>query len=146
MSWRERAKKRKKRAQVPPAPPASPRRPTALDAEIGKRIVLARLARGLDQLELARAMGLTGQQMLKYEKGTNRVAAGRLYCIATFLRVPIGFFFLALPEPQSASDLPHGERARAFDRLLSEIVDPQARLRLLEMLDTSDAGPDEVPA
>ena len=139
MIGRERAKKRKKRA-APSAPPVSPRRPTALDAEIGKRIVLARLARGLDQLVVARAIGLTGQQLLKYEKGVNRVTAGRLYCIAVLLRVPIEFFFLALPDPQPASELPLGERDPDFDGLLNEVKDAHTRLRLLEMLHVPNAG------
>jgi transcriptional regulator with XRE-family HTH domain len=63
------------------------------DTEIGKRIRALRLERGLSQTELGNLLGITFQQIQKYEKGANRVAAGRLERIAEALDVPITFFY-----------------------------------------------------
>jgi transcriptional regulator with XRE-family HTH domain len=79
------------------------RRITKKDQEIGQLIRAQRLARGMSQSELADHLGLTFQQIQKYEKGTNRVGAGRLDKIAEFLNVPITFFYgeTGLKGPQS---------------------------------------------
>ena len=69
------------------------RRAGAEDIEIGRKIRALRLERGLSQSGLADGIGLTFQQVQKYEKGTNRVSAGRLQRIAELLNVPIVFFY-----------------------------------------------------
>jgi transcriptional regulator with XRE-family HTH domain len=69
------------------------RRATAEDVEIGRKIRVLRLQRGLSQTELAQGLGLTFQQVQKYEKGANRVSAGRLQQIAHMLNTPITFFY-----------------------------------------------------
>jgi len=69
------------------------RRAGAEDVEIGRRIRALRLQRGLSQSALAEAIGLTFQQVQKYEKGANRVSAGQLQRIANVLKVPITFFY-----------------------------------------------------
>src|ERR1051325_5050891 len=69
------------------------RRAGAEDVEIGRKIRALRLERGLSQSALAERIGLTFQQVQKYEKGTNRVSAGRLQQIADLLNVPITFFY-----------------------------------------------------
>ena len=69
------------------------RRAGADDLEIGRKIRALRLERGLSQSDLAGGIGLTFQQVQKYEKGTNRVAAGRLQRIADMLNVPVTFFY-----------------------------------------------------
>ena len=63
------------------------------DVEIGRKIRALRLERGLSQSDLAKGIGLTFQQVQKYEKGANRVSAGRLQQIADFLKVSVMFFF-----------------------------------------------------
>jgi transcriptional regulator with XRE-family HTH domain len=63
------------------------------DVEVGRRIRARRVARQMSQMDLAGHLGLTFQQVQKYEKGTNRVAAGRLKRIARILEVPILYFF-----------------------------------------------------
>ena len=73
--------------------PSRKRRAGAEDVEIGRKIRALRLQRGLSQSGLAEGIGLTFQQVQKYEKGTNRVSAGRLQRIADLLRVPITFFY-----------------------------------------------------
>jgi len=69
------------------------RRAGAEDIEIGRKIRALRLERGLSQSGLADGIDLTFQQVQKYEKGTNRVSAGRLQRIADMLNTPIMFFY-----------------------------------------------------
>lgn len=69
------------------------RRAGAEDIEIGRKIRALRLERGLSQSGLAEGIGLTFQQVQKYEKGTNRVSAGRLQKIADMLNTPVMFFY-----------------------------------------------------
>ncbi len=69
------------------------RRAGAEDVEIGRKIRALRLQRGLSQSSLADGIGLTFQQVQKYEKGTNRVSAGRLQKIADMLNIPVTFFY-----------------------------------------------------
>src|SRR4051812_44331599 len=83
--------------QRPPMPdpshPTQKRRASAEDVEIGRKIRALRLERGLSQSGLADGIDLTFQQLQKYEKGTNRVSAGRLQRIADILNTPVMFFY-----------------------------------------------------
>jgi transcriptional regulator with XRE-family HTH domain len=72
--------------------PAKPRRDPE-DLEIGQKIRAQRIAKGVSQTTLAQGLGLTFQQVQKYEKGTNRVSAGRLQKIAVMLSTPVTFFY-----------------------------------------------------
>jgi transcriptional regulator with XRE-family HTH domain len=76
-----------------PVRPGKKRRAGAEDVEIGRKIRALRLERGLSQSQLADAIGVTFQQVQKYEKGANRVSAGRLQKIADVLNVPITYFY-----------------------------------------------------
>jgi transcriptional regulator with XRE-family HTH domain len=76
-----------------PSPSTKKRRAGVEDVEIGRKIRALRLERGLSQSGLADGIGLTFQQVQKYEKGTNRVSAGRLHKIAEMLNTPIMFFY-----------------------------------------------------
>jgi transcriptional regulator with XRE-family HTH domain len=69
------------------------RKPDPVDIEVGQRIKIERLAAGLSQTELGESIGVTFQQVQKYEKGTNRVGAGRLTQIARGLKIPVNTFF-----------------------------------------------------
>jgi transcriptional regulator with XRE-family HTH domain len=64
-----------------------------IDADVAKRVRALRLQRGLSQGELSDALGVTFQQVQKYERGANRISAGRLFRIAKVLDVPVAFFF-----------------------------------------------------
>lgn len=70
-----------------------------IDRHVGARIRLRRNAMGLSQEKLAEGLGITFQQVQKYEKGTNRVGASRLQHIAAILDAPISFFFEDGPNP-----------------------------------------------
>jgi transcriptional regulator with XRE-family HTH domain len=66
---------------------------TSHDVEVGQRIRARRMAKGMSQTELGALLGVTFQQVQKYEKGVNRVGAGRLVRVAESLEVPVSFFF-----------------------------------------------------
>lgn len=73
-----------------------PKSPEAVDKFVGARVRALRLLRGRSQQWLARACGVTFQQIQKYETGTNRIGASRLFQIAQFLEVEPGYFFQGL--------------------------------------------------
>ena len=67
--------------------------PNLVDIEVGRRIRTRRLSKGISQTALGQPLGVTFQQVQKYEKGVNRVGAGRLQQIAEILDVPVSFFY-----------------------------------------------------
>ena len=69
-----------------------------IDKHVGSRVRMRRLMLDMSQTDLADALGLTFQQVQKYEKGTNRMGASRLQHISQILRVPVPFFFEGAPE------------------------------------------------
>ncbi len=74
-------------------------RPSPIDVHVGSRIRLRRTLMGMSQERLGEALGLTFQQVQKYERGVNRVGASRLFDLSRVLDVPISFFFDDMPEP-----------------------------------------------
>jgi transcriptional regulator with XRE-family HTH domain len=83
------------------------RGPDTVDKQIGVRLRMRRLTLDMSQQKLAADLGISFQQLQKYEKGVNRVGAGRLQQIAEILQVPITFFYEALPTSrQSKAALP----------------------------------------
>ncbi len=74
-------------------------RASPIDAHVGARIRLRRTLMGMSQERLGEALGLTFQQVQKYERGVNRVGASRLFDLSRVLDVPISFFFDDMPEP-----------------------------------------------
>jgi transcriptional regulator with XRE-family HTH domain len=73
-------------------------KPSPIDVHVGSRIRLRRTLLGMSQERLGEALGLTFQQVQKYERGVNRVGASRLFDLSRVLDVPISFFFDDLPE------------------------------------------------
>jgi transcriptional regulator with XRE-family HTH domain len=94
------------------------RRSDKRDIEVGRRLRTYRLQRGLSQEKLADQLGVTFQQVQKYEKGTNRISAGRLQRISEVLDIPITEFFT----PQ---------RGGAAQSEIFELLDTAASLRLV---------------
>ncbi|KQZ06213.1 Cro/Cl family transcriptional regulator [Caulobacter sp. Root1455] len=80
-----------------PTPEARPG-PHPVDVHVGRAVRWRRKLRGLSQQALAERIGLTFQQVQKYETGTNRISASALHAIARALEVPVAFFFDGLPE------------------------------------------------
>jgi transcriptional regulator with XRE-family HTH domain len=73
------------------------KKPDPTDRYVGARVRMRRLMLGMSQTSLGDSLGLTFQQVQKYEKGTNRIGASRLQQIAKTLQVPVSFFFEELP-------------------------------------------------
>lgn len=72
--------------------------PNPTDKYVGSRVRMRRMMLGLSQEKLADALGLTFQQIQKYEKGTNRISASRLQAISQILDAPVHFFFEGAPQ------------------------------------------------
>ena len=124
------------------------RSPNPVDVHVGERIRRRRRALGISQDRLADQLGLTFQQVQKYERGANRVSASKLYQIARALQASIPYFFEGLPDPvQTAGvaeddrtpfvhDLPLTPEERDLTAMLSRIESKRVRRRLLELVRT----------
>ena len=86
---------------------------TAIDTHVGTRVRLRRTLLGMSQEKLGEALGLTFQQVQKYERGSNRISASNLYEIARTLKVSIAWFFEGLGDPVDAQG-EEGGGASAF--------------------------------
>jgi len=118
--------------------------PNPIDVHVGARIRMRRLLLGMNQETLANALGLTFQQVQKYEGGANRVSASRLSAMADILGVPISYFFGDL-RPDNAELSPEDRQWREylqrpetieFIRLYYAIPDPKVRRQFLDMAKT----------
>lgn len=88
-------------------------RPSPIDIHVGSRIRLRRTLLGMSQERLGDALGLTFQQVQKYERGVNRVGASRLFDISRVLDVPISYFFDDMPEGMQETPI-SGPRGRMY--------------------------------
>lgn len=79
--------------------PTEGRRSNAVDAHVGERVRMRRKLLGVSQDQLADSLGLTFQQVQKYERGANRISASKLFHIAEILNVDVSYFFDGLPDP-----------------------------------------------
>jgi transcriptional regulator with XRE-family HTH domain len=127
--------------------------PNPTDKHVGSRVRMRRMMLGMSQEKLGDALGLTFQQVQKYEKGTNRIGASRLQQIAHILQVPVAFFFEggpSLPAGSSAdatsaeyvSDFLSTADGLALTRAFIRIKDPKLRRRIVELVQQI-AGDDE---
>ena len=81
---------------------AEKKKPNPIDTHVGSRVRLRRTMLGMSQEKLGEALGITFQQIQKYEKGTNRIGASRMQQIAATLKVPVAFFFEDAPAQAGA--------------------------------------------
>lgn len=123
--------------------------PNPVDVHVGGRVRMRRILTDLSQEKLGEQLGLTFQQVQKYEKGSNRISASRLWQMAKILGVPVAFFFDDLPEgnEDGAQQLDFGESADEgalmdflsstegfqLNRAFSQIEDPNVRRKLVEL-------------
>ena len=84
--------------------PIESRSANPVDLHVGARIRMRRRLQGVSQEKLAEALGLTFQQVQKYERGANRVSASKLYEIAAMLKAPVAYFFDGLADPAGEAD------------------------------------------
>jgi transcriptional regulator with XRE-family HTH domain len=78
-----------------------------IDAAVGAQVRLRRILLGLSQEAVSKTMGLTFQQLQKYEHGTNRISASRLYQLATILHVPVSYFFETVDTGETGHEESH---------------------------------------
>jgi transcriptional regulator with XRE-family HTH domain len=99
------------------------RSPSPIDIGVGNKIRERRRAMKITQEKLADSLGLTFQQVQKYERGSNRVSASKLYEIASLLCVPVSFFYADLPDPTDSAA--EGDDLRNATRVLMATPDGQ---------------------
>ncbi|PIP01263.1 Uncharacterized HTH-type transcriptional regulator Smed_0045 [uncultured Pleomorphomonas sp.] len=87
--------------------------PNPIDIHVGSRVRMRRFLVGMTQGKLAEQLGITFQQVQKYEKGTSRISASRLQTIANVFEVPVGFFFENIASHASAEYDPLSDAADA---------------------------------
>ncbi|MDH3476079.1 MAG: helix-turn-helix domain-containing protein [Rhodospirillales bacterium] len=116
--------------------------PRETDVHIGRRLREARLARGLSQGALGKKLGVTFQQVQKYESGANRIGGSRLWDISGILDVPVSYFFegLAATVGKGAREKPHEAEAPLTRRSLQlakeidSIQDESVKLQVLKLI------------
>ena len=100
-----------------------------VDMHVGSRVRMRRMMLGISQEQLANALGLSFQQVQKYEKGSNRIGASRLEHISRFLQVPVAFFFEGASDASTAAASEQDTRSLA---LMDDFVSSPEGLRLVQ--------------
>ena len=124
----------------------NPRGPNSVDRHVGSRIRLRRQLLNLSQEKLGEDLGVTFQQVQKYERGTNRVGAGRLWHLAKILDVPVSFFYEGAMRVVDQPGFRDGDQTPVIDDFIqsadgvalaqafSRISEPKVRRRVLELV------------
>jgi transcriptional regulator with XRE-family HTH domain len=116
-------------------------RPQEVDRHVGAKVRERRLALGLTQQQLAELVGTTYQQAHKYEKGVNRISAGRLHALARALGVDVGYFYEGLGSGEPAR--PTAQQRRMIELARSFAVLPRRQQEALAELARVLAGVEE---
>lgn len=121
------------------------------DNHVGARVRMRRLMLDMSQTSLAEAVGITFQQVQKYEKGTNRISASRLQQIASVMQVPVAFFFEGLPshpgkarganDPSYVSNFLATADGLSLVKFFMQIREPKVRRSIVYLVEEI-AGPD----
>lgn len=128
--------------------------PSPVDRHVGNRVRMRRITVGLSQEKLGEALGVTFQQIQKYEKGMNRISASRMQSIAQVLGVPVSFFFDGAPRDLALGAVGFAETAQAdytidifstpegvaLARAFASIEDPKVRRRVVDLVTTLVEG------
>ncbi len=131
--------------------------PSPVDVHVGRRVRMRRTLLGMSQTTLGETIGLTFQQVQKYERGMNRISASRLFDLSRVLDVPLEYFFDDMPPEVAASSPTQGggkaKKPPGYEldpmakretlelvRAYYKITDPQVRKRLFEMTKTLGAA------
>jgi transcriptional regulator with XRE-family HTH domain len=125
--------------------------PNPIDKHVGSRVRMRRMMLGMSQEKLGDALGLTFQQVQKYEKGTNRIGASRLQQISYILQVPVSFFFEGAPavhptirhhepmgdapSPAYVSDFLATSDGLALTKAFTKISDSKLRRRIVDLVE-----------
>ena len=129
--------------------------PNPTDKHVGSRVRMRRMMLGMSQEKLGDALGLTFQQVQKYEKGTNRIGASRLQHIARILQVSVSFFFEGAPEipgqttgmnetpsPAYVADFLATSDGLALTRAFTRIKNSKLRRRIVDLVEQIAAKDD----
>ncbi|MEZ5892391.1 MAG: helix-turn-helix transcriptional regulator [Parvularculaceae bacterium] len=119
--------------------------PHPIDVHVGSRVKLRRMILGMSQETLGKSLGLTFQQIQKYEKGVNRIGASRIYEMAQLLDVPVQFFYDeygetpnrpdgAAEEPNPVMELVSSPEGVQLCRYFAAIKDPQVKKRVIDLV------------
>jgi transcriptional regulator with XRE-family HTH domain len=112
---------------------------SAADIDVGRRIRARRIAQGMSQTELGNRLGVTFQQVQKYEKGINRVGAGRLVRVAEALEVPVAFFFAGTDgdsvDTRTLMGFLDSAYALRLLRAFSRVSEPNLQRSLVELVE-----------
>jgi transcriptional regulator with XRE-family HTH domain len=128
----------------------SKKKPNPIDIHVGSRIRLRRNMLGMSQEKLGENLGITFQQIQKYEKGTNRVGASRLQAISSILAVPVSFFFEDAPSADGSEgrgfseesatgfvvDFLNSSEGIQLNRAFVQIADPKVRRKIIDLVKT----------
>ncbi|MCC7252247.1 helix-turn-helix transcriptional regulator [Hyphomicrobium sp.] len=106
------------------------RKPNPIDAHVGTRVRLRRMLLGMSQEKLGEHLGLTFQQVQKYEKGVNRIGASRLFDLSRVLGVPVQFFYDEAPAELVDSSLAPGFSERPTETYVIEFLSTREGLEL----------------
>jgi transcriptional regulator with XRE-family HTH domain len=119
-----------------------------IDKHVGSRVRMRRLMLGMSQTKLADGLGLTFQQVQKYEKGTNRMGASRLQHVSHILQIPVPFFFEGAPQltgqskgngeapsPAYVSDFLATRDGLALTKAFMRIKEPGLRRRIVRLVE-----------
>jgi transcriptional regulator with XRE-family HTH domain len=131
--------------------------PNPIDKHVGSRVRMRRMMLSMSQEKLGDALGLTFQQVQKYEKGTNRIGASRLQQISHILQVPVAFFFEGAPNlpgqatdglreapsPAYVSDFLATSEGLALTKAFMRIKEPKLRRRVVELVKEIAGVPDD---
>ena len=122
--------------------------PNPIDKYVGSRVRMRRIMLGMSQEKLGEALGLTFQQIQKYEKGTNRVGASRIQQISEILQVPVSFLFEGGPtsttggngfgegtSPAYVSDFLATSEGLALTRAFTRITDSKLRRSIVDLVE-----------
>ena len=113
------------------------RTPNPIDKHVGSRVRMRRLMLGMSQQKLGDGLGLTFQQVQKYEKGTNRIGASRLQHISHILHVPVPFFFEGAPylpgQPEGIGEAPSPAYVSEFLATSDGLALTKAFMRIKEI-------------
>ena len=131
------------------------KKPNPVDTHVGSRVRLRRMLLGMSQERLGESMGLTFQQVQKYEKGVNRIGASRLFQISRILDVPVQFFFEEAPhvdgpgqptglsEPDSEAfilEFLNSREGLELNRAFVKIADAKVRKSVVDLVRALGAG------
>jgi transcriptional regulator with XRE-family HTH domain len=132
------------------------KKPNPVDQHVGSRVRLRRMLLGMSQERLGESMGLTFQQVQKYEKGVNRIGASRLFQISKILDVPVQFFFEEAPHIDSRRtpgmaeadseafilEFLNSREGLELNRAFVKIADPKVRKSVVDLVRTLSASSD----